>query len=64
MTYRLDSDIHWLYGWVEEINTGMRKEGNWGNFPQLTKEQVNKYTFPKQKLVAWAVSSCKTQSRW
>ena len=63
MTYRLDSDIPWLYGWVE--NKSNKNSTSWANMTRVaddTVEQVKELN--KNKLVAWAVSNCHTRSRW
>lgn len=63
MTYRLDSDIPWPYGWFTRSNSSN---------PLLGKEQwdtfgggkdLKRYKTVKTRLVSWFVSKCKTQSR-
>ena len=69
MTYRHDSDIPWLYGWVGDKDR--TESARWRNITMwrnktgevVSENIINNYK-DKHKLVAWAVSNCKTESRY
>ena len=63
MTYRLDSDIPWLYGWLENKTIGAAGQMKWKDVTRLSQRQVTQYRRNKTKLVAWIVGHCQTDSR-
>jgi len=63
MTFRLDSDIPWPYGWFtsKSSSTPLLGQGVWEPFS--SGKNLEKYTTVKSRMVTWFVSKCKTQSR-
>ena len=70
MTYRLDSDLQWRYGCViprnksTTINMSSRWciDGRTAPYRPLSPPEAAEVAVPKDRLVAWAVSNCETQS--
>ena len=60
MTYRMDSDIYWPYGFVEKLPNAPKTDKEIA----LAKRNVTRnYAEGKSKLAVWFVSHCKTDSR-
>ena len=64
MTYRRDSDIPWLYGWLEDKMGGDGLVAAWRNYSRMDDSRLDRYKRNKTKLVAWVVSHCSTNSRY
>ena len=63
MTYREDSEIQFLYGWLSEKSSKKRISGGWVNSHPTTPAVAAKIkTLGARKPVAWLVSNCKTKS--
>ena len=63
MTYREDSEIQFLYGWLSEKSSKKRISGGWVNSHPTSPAVAAKIkTLGARKPVAWLVSNCKTKS--
>ena len=62
MSYRLDSDIHLLYGRVTAKATAPRNSSQVQRLIQSTRSWNRNYAANKTKTVAWMVSHCPTYS--
>ena len=68
MTYRLDSDIPYPYGWVSAPSPLFQYypppggSPAWSPLPPVTPDMVDKFGKDRPKLVAWLVSNCHTHS--
>ena len=63
MTYREDSEIQFLYGWLSEKSSKKQISGGWLNSHPTSPAVAAKIkTLGARKPVAWLVSNCKTKS--
>lgn len=68
MTYRLDSDILWLYGKIIDLETGKILDPSlnvdWKNPNEnFVDDEILKFSMNKTKTAAWLVSHCNASSK-